>query len=156
MSPSGGVEDMAASSFCNAPMTISIDSAIHSGTGSRSASSSPVPLGMGHSFLRYASRQPSPQVHVLDSPCELHSQWRPCFKSTPRMGKSQPPTTGVCSSEQVCPMASHLWATEHPRAHRAKVMAEEGPISDDSPSFDSALELSDRLVESVSELWSPL
>ncbi|XP_045120343.1 uncharacterized protein LOC123509836 isoform X7 [Portunus trituberculatus] len=52
MSTTGGVEDMVASPFCNAPMTISIDSAIHSGTGSRSASSSPVPSGMGHSLLR--------------------------------------------------------------------------------------------------------
>lgn len=156
MSPSGGVEDMAASPFCNAPMTISIDSAIHSGTGSRSASSSPVPLGMGYSFLRYASRQPSPQVHVLDSRCEPRSLWQPCLKSTPRMGESRPPPTGVCSSEQVCPFTNHLWHTQHPTVQRTKVMTEERPISDDSPSFDSALELSDRLVESFSELWSPL
>lgn len=62
MSPSGGVEDMAASPFCNAPMTISIDSAIHSGTGSRSASSSPVPLGMGHSFLSSSGLASSSEI----------------------------------------------------------------------------------------------
>lgn len=156
MSPSGGVEDMAASPFCNAPMTISIDSAIHSGTGSRSASSSPVPLGMGHSFLRYAPQQPSLQVHALASPCEPHSQWLPCLKSVHRMGESQPSPTSVSSSGEVCPVASHLWPTGHPRVHITKVMAEERPNSDDSPSFDSALELSDRLVESFSEPWSPL
>lgn len=53
MFPSRQVENVDDSPFCSAPMTISVDSAIHSGTGSRSASSSPMPLGMGHSFLRY-------------------------------------------------------------------------------------------------------
>lgn len=156
MSPPGGVEDMAASPFCNAPMTISIDSAIHSGTGSRSASSSPVPLGMGHSLLRYAPRLPSPQVHVLDSPCEPHPHWQPCFKSTPRGGGSQPLPAGVCSSGQVCLLASPAHPSGGLSVHRLQVGVEEKSISDDSPSFDSALELSDRLVESFSELCSPL
>lgn len=156
MCPTEGVEDMIASPFCNAPMTISIDSAIHSGTGSRSASSSPVPLGMGHSFLRYGSRQPSPQVHVLDSPCELHCLWRPRVKSTPRMGESWSPPTGVSSPGEVRPLSSHLWPTQHPPVQKTRVMAEEKPISDDSPSFDSALELNDKLFESLSEVWSPL
>ncbi|XP_066982055.1 uncharacterized protein [Macrobrachium rosenbergii] len=35
-----------------APMTISVDSAIHSATGSRSTSSSPLPSGLNQSFLR--------------------------------------------------------------------------------------------------------
>lgn len=64
MSPPGGVEDMAASPFCNAPMTISIDSAIHSGTGSRSASSSPVPLGMGHSLLSSSGLASSSEISL--------------------------------------------------------------------------------------------
>lgn len=156
MSPCVGLEDMTSSPFCSAPMTISIDSAIHSGTGSRSASSSPVPLGMGHSFLRYTSRQPSPQVHVLDSPCEPHYHWRPHLKSTPKEGDSEPRPSGVCSSGQACPVVGHVWPSGQPRVHRTKVVAEEQPTNDDSPSFDSALELSDRLVDSFSELWSPL
>lgn len=156
MSPCVGVEDMTASPFCSAPMTISIDSAIHSGTGSRSTSSSPVPLGMGHSFLRYASRQPSPQVHVLDSPCEPHPQWKLRPKSTPRVGESEPHLSGVSVTGQACPVAGRVWPSGQPRVHRTKAVVEEQPINDDSPSFDSALELSDRLVDSFSELWSPL
>ncbi|XP_045120342.1 uncharacterized protein LOC123509836 isoform X6 [Portunus trituberculatus] len=62
MSTTGGVEDMVASPFCNAPMTISIDSAIHSGTGSRSASSSPVPSGMGHSLLSSSGLASSSEI----------------------------------------------------------------------------------------------
>ncbi|KAK8395400.1 hypothetical protein O3P69_006209 [Scylla paramamosain] len=62
MSTTGGMEDMVASPFCNAPMTISIDSAIHSGTGSRSASSSPVPSGMGHSLLSSSGLASSSEI----------------------------------------------------------------------------------------------
>ena len=155
MSTSGGVEDMAASPFCNAPMTISIDSAIHSGTGSRSASSSPVPSGMGRSLLRYAPRLPSPQVHVLDSPCEL-PHWQPCLNFTPRAGESRPLPAGVCNAGQVCVVTGPAQPSQHCSVHRTQVGAEQKSISDDSPSFDSALELSDRLVESFSEVCSPL
>ncbi|MPC61321.1 hypothetical protein E2C01_055391 [Portunus trituberculatus] len=156
MSTTGGVEDMVASPFCNAPMTISIDSAIHSGTGSRSASSSPVPSGMGHSLLRYAPWLPSLQVHVLDSPCELHPHRQSCLKSIPRASKSRPFGAGVCGSRQVCQLVGPARPSEHLSVHRTQVGDEEKSVTDDSPSFDSALELSDRLGKSFSGLWSPL
>ncbi|KAG0711907.1 hypothetical protein GWK47_019582 [Chionoecetes opilio] len=156
MSPPGGVKDMAASPFCNAPMTISIDSAIHSCTGSRSASSSPVPSGMGHSLLRYAPWLPSSQVHVLDSPCEPQPHWQPCHKFYRRVSEYRPLPAGVCCSGQVCVPAGLAQPSGHLNAHRTQVGAEKKYFSDDSPSFDSALELSDRLAESVSEVWSPL
>nr|XP_045610164.1 uncharacterized protein LOC123765545 isoform X4 [Procambarus clarkii] len=46
----------------NAPMTISIDSAIHSGTGSRSTSSSPLPSGMGNSLLSSSGLASSSEI----------------------------------------------------------------------------------------------
>ncbi|XP_071512736.1 uncharacterized protein [Panulirus ornatus] len=60
MSSTGPVTE--ACDFGSAPMTISIDSAIHSGTGSRSTSSSPLPTGMGHSLLSSSGLASSSEI----------------------------------------------------------------------------------------------
>ncbi|XP_069945000.1 uncharacterized protein [Cherax quadricarinatus] len=60
MSSSGLLTD--APDLNNAPMTISIDSAIHSGTGSRSTSSSPLPTGLGHSLLSSSGLASSSEI----------------------------------------------------------------------------------------------
>ncbi|XP_042216421.1 uncharacterized protein LOC121862318 isoform X3 [Homarus americanus] len=60
MSTTGPVTE--APDLHNAPMTISIDSAIHSGTGSRSTSSSPLPLGLGHSLLSSSGLASSSEI----------------------------------------------------------------------------------------------
>ncbi|XP_042862984.1 uncharacterized protein LOC122247622 isoform X3 [Penaeus japonicus] len=46
----------------SAPMTISVDSAIHSATGSRSASSSPLPTGLGQSLLSSSGLASSSEI----------------------------------------------------------------------------------------------
>lgn len=93
---------------------------------------------------------------MLDSSCELHPHWQSCLKSISRASKSWPFGAGVCSSRQVCQLADPAGPSGHSSVHRTQVVAEEKSVIDDSPSFDSALELSDRLAESFSELWSPL
>lgn len=62
-----------------APMTTSVDSAIHSGTGSRSNSSSPIPPGLNRSLLRYAT------------PHTPHSTTfgNPSYESTPKYSSTK-------------------------------------------------------------------
>lgn len=161
MSSTGPVTE--ACDLRSAPMTISIDSAIHSGTGSRSTSSSPLPTGMGHSLLRYAPRLPFSQMHVPDLSHESHVHWEPLLKSTPRMSDSQPHPQDLVSRSWMLQPANNTW----PRVHKSTcrqietnigaMVVEEKVFNDSSPSYDSALELSmsDRLVESFSEVMSP-
>lgn len=142
-------------------MTISVDSAIHSATGSRSASSSPLPTGLGQSLLRYAPWQPFPQVHVPVSPHESHVTWEPTLKSTPKMSESQPSCQELVSQSCESQPAHMTWprtcSSAHPKSQRESQEKEQKAAQTRSSSYDSALELSlsDRLVESCTELLSP-